>query len=386
MYVISLSYVALILQLFPPVVPISSPGLLTREVGQDVVFMFNATNIEVVNWGIRDGNTNNLKQGLINYNIADGIQLDKKINSTSYAGRVSFVGDMSKGQAWFKITNLNINDTNQYMALIATQGASAPQPVPVQLTVTQPAPTKKPIRTSTTAITSFVSSTISSIAPRNITSSAPRNITSTTHSLPGTSITENQSKPNGTCTSIIAACVTIIVILVVVVVVLIVYIWKGKEKSARKRSLSSIKGENLEAYENANQMDDANIHKSAKPRIAEKEIYETICEKKDEGANTELAHHGIGALAVNEMTTINSSAPIARGQDPAHSLPQHYQGLSNVARTRQMPLYEPLNKRNTRQSTDAADNPRTYEQLQQNLTRREYQSLQITPNKGESKV
>ncbi|XP_031569753.1 uncharacterized protein LOC116304200 [Actinia tenebrosa] len=65
-------------------VSISSPGPLTREVGQDVVFMINATNIVGVNWGIRDGNTNKLQQGLINYNKADGIQLDKKINSTSW--------------------------------------------------------------------------------------------------------------------------------------------------------------------------------------------------------------------------------------------------------------------------------------------------------------
>ncbi|XP_031555140.1 uncharacterized protein LOC116292040, partial [Actinia tenebrosa] len=99
--------------------------------------MVNATNIVGVNWGIRDGNTKELKQGLIKYNKADGIQLDKKINSTSYAGRVSFVGDMSKGQAWLKITNLNINDTNQYMALITLQGETGYRYIATKLNVIQ---------------------------------------------------------------------------------------------------------------------------------------------------------------------------------------------------------------------------------------------------------
>ncbi|XP_031574438.1 uncharacterized protein LOC116308193 [Actinia tenebrosa] len=355
--------------------------------------MVNATNIVGVNWGIRDGNTKELKQGLIKYNKADGIQLDKKINSTSYAGRVSFVGDLSKGQAWFKITNLNINDTNQYMARIAIQDASDYKYVPVQLTVIQPAPTTRPLQTSTTASTSFVSNTITSTVPHNITSSPPKNITSTTHSLPGTSITENQSKPSGTCTSIIAACVTVIVILVVVIVVLVIYIWKvvinyAFEKSGRKRSLSSIKGKDLEAYEDANPIDDASnvrVLESVKPRNVEKELYETICENKDEGAITHLTstHPAVGALAVNEMTTRKSSGR-ARSEDSVTSLPpQHYQDLANLPK---MPLYEPLNKRNTKQRTDVADDPRTYEQLEQNVAGREYQSLQIIPNKEDSKV
>ncbi|XP_031569745.1 uncharacterized protein LOC116304193 [Actinia tenebrosa] len=167
MYAILLSCVTLILQLLPPVVSISSPGLLTREVGQDVVFIVNATNIVAVNWGIRDGNTNNLKQGLINYNKADGIQLDKKINSTSYAGRVSLVGDLSKGQAWFKITDLNINDTNQYMAQIFTQGSSDYEYVIMQLHVIMLL-TATPRQTSTREFTIPASS--SKTSPRQTTS------------------------------------------------------------------------------------------------------------------------------------------------------------------------------------------------------------------------
>ncbi|XP_031555138.1 uncharacterized protein LOC116292039 [Actinia tenebrosa] len=189
-------------------------------------------------------------------------------------------------------------------------------------------------------------------------------------------------------TSIIAACVTVIVILVVVIVVLLVYIWKRKEKSARKRSLSGIKGEDLGAYENANQMDDASnvrVHESAKARIADKEIYETICENRDEDASTHLTstHQGVASLSAKEMNTRDSSAGALQGQNTVPSLPQHYEELTNLPKGQ---LYEPLNKRHIKHSTDAADNPRTYEQLQQDVTGKEYQSLQIISKKEESKV
>ena len=119
-------------------VSIPSPVFVTREIGQDVVFMSNITNILVFKWGIRDGNTDGLIQGFIRYDkgIIDAIIMDEKLNSSSYAGRVSFVGDLTKGHAWFKITNLNINDTNQYMANIYI--AAGYQYFPVKLTVVQP--------------------------------------------------------------------------------------------------------------------------------------------------------------------------------------------------------------------------------------------------------
>ncbi|XP_031552746.1 uncharacterized protein LOC116289936 [Actinia tenebrosa] len=102
----------------------ASSETLRREKGEDAVFMFNTnTSILDVSWGIRDGNTSRFKLVL----IAKDTSSEKLTPNADYAERVSFVGNLTKGQAWFKITNLNIHDTNQYMAEIVAKGTPSGQ-------------------------------------------------------------------------------------------------------------------------------------------------------------------------------------------------------------------------------------------------------------------
>ncbi|XP_031564764.1 uncharacterized protein LOC116300126 isoform X3 [Actinia tenebrosa] len=156
-------YISSKVELFVTVL-IPSPGPLTREVGQDVVFMINSTAMSEATWGVRDGDSNDLNPRLYRVFNPGSAFPDTKINSTSYAGRVSFVGDLTKGQAWFKITNLNINDTNQYNARIFLQGESSYRFSSTRLNVIQqvaPA-TTIPLQTSTRELsTSALSSKIS---------------------------------------------------------------------------------------------------------------------------------------------------------------------------------------------------------------------------------
>ncbi|XP_031569747.1 uncharacterized protein LOC116304196 [Actinia tenebrosa] len=142
-----LSVIALVMG--EKVLSISSPSQLTREVGQDVVFMINSTAMSEATWGVRDGDTNYLNPRLYRVLSSFGEFPDTKINSTSYAGRVSFVGNLSKGHAWFKISNLNISDTNQYMALIMLQGEKSYRYIATKLDVIQPVPTTATITVPT---------------------------------------------------------------------------------------------------------------------------------------------------------------------------------------------------------------------------------------------
>ncbi|XP_031574436.1 uncharacterized protein LOC116308191 [Actinia tenebrosa] len=139
---------------------------LTREVNKDVVFMFTtntSTNITEAVWGIRDGDTSNFKLVLI---AVDRFSEQIRYNA-GYDGRVSFVGDLSKGQAWFKITNLNINDTNQYTARIILQGTSSYKFSVIRLNVIQPVSpvTTRPLQTSTRELTTAASSSQTSPRP-----------------------------------------------------------------------------------------------------------------------------------------------------------------------------------------------------------------------------
>jgi hypothetical protein len=90
---------------------------LIRNVGEDVVFMWNKTSgsIKSVRWGLLN---NGLVDPLFIYksSFSNATLFGSALDTTasSYKGRVSWVGDLSAGQAWFKITNLIINDTNQY--------------------------------------------------------------------------------------------------------------------------------------------------------------------------------------------------------------------------------------------------------------------------------
>ncbi|XP_031552619.1 uncharacterized protein LOC116289829 [Actinia tenebrosa] len=170
MYVILMIFAALILQLLPSVVTVLSPASITREEGEDAVFMFNTnTSILEAAWGIRDGDTNNHKLVLMTVDKRFGAHTT---SNADYAGRVYFVGDLSKGQAWFKITNLNINDTNNYMAKIRVHGTSFYKYIPAQLTVIKPPVTTEPLQTSTKELTTGFSS--SQTSPRPTASQVPQ--------------------------------------------------------------------------------------------------------------------------------------------------------------------------------------------------------------------
>lgn len=86
--------------------------------------MWNITNGRIIE--VRFGL---LQDGLMKPQLAymsDGygpvFGIDSDADVSRYKGRLSFVGDLSKGHAWFKIANLNIQDTNQYVAAIQELG------------------------------------------------------------------------------------------------------------------------------------------------------------------------------------------------------------------------------------------------------------------------
>ncbi|XP_031555136.1 uncharacterized protein LOC116292038 isoform X2 [Actinia tenebrosa] len=452
---------------------ISSPGPLTREVGQDVVFVVNSTAMSEATWGVRLGDTNDLKITFDRVFNPGGAFPDTKINSTSYAGRVSFVGDLTKGQAWFKITNLNINDTNNYMAKIRVRGTSFYKYIPAQLTVIKPPVTTEPLKTSTKELTTGVSS--SQTSPRPTTSQVPQlsnrsmsinvvkdvvgdfsdsnsaafkqfsenfvseinsvyknihifekaKVTSLSENIipvkfvvyfkstikpdeicgplkdavkdnrlgslkivpgslgcsndPNTSFPKKQSNSASTCTSIIVACVTVNIFLILVVVFLLIYIWRlrlNTEKRAGIRNSSSIQDKNPEANENVHPMEDTSqgmTTKTARTPNAEKELYETINENRVKN-NVAIA-----------TTVKHTSGPSVGVQGDAPSFPQHYQELQRKA-PNPTPLYEPLKQQGVSNKEElASEGPKTYEQLQQSASGREYQSLKSHKD-TESKV
>jgi hypothetical protein len=51
-----------------------------------------------------------------------------------YTGRVDFTGNLADGHAWFVIKNLDVNDTNEYIAIISDH-VSRVLPYPVHLQV-----------------------------------------------------------------------------------------------------------------------------------------------------------------------------------------------------------------------------------------------------------
>lgn len=95
---------------------------LIRNVGQDVVFMWNRSrqSIDEVRWGF-------VKDGMINPQL---IYINRFVNvpilsnalntsaASKYKGRVHYVGDLNAGRAWFKVTNLTIDDSDEYAVSI----------------------------------------------------------------------------------------------------------------------------------------------------------------------------------------------------------------------------------------------------------------------------
>jgi hypothetical protein len=127
---IILSYDILIL-----VFCIIGPTLLKRYEGENALFLWNTTDnkkIMLVGWGLRKGN--HAYPWFISVN-----SYDRKVNfnldmDPRYIGRVKFIGNLTVGHAWFVITNLNINDTNEYIASIS-DNAKRVIPYPVRLEV-----------------------------------------------------------------------------------------------------------------------------------------------------------------------------------------------------------------------------------------------------------
>ena len=120
---------------------IKTPGNLIKNVGQDVVFMFNTTNnnrISSSTWGLlgSDGVTIIPQFIYISKRIGGPI-LSNDLDSTAvgYKGRVSWVGNLKAGHAWYKITNLTLQDTNQYVTAIREQGQDEVSTHSVHLTV-----------------------------------------------------------------------------------------------------------------------------------------------------------------------------------------------------------------------------------------------------------
>ncbi|XP_031560036.1 uncharacterized protein LOC116296189 [Actinia tenebrosa] len=88
-------------------------------VGDNVTLMWNSTN----NRSIKSAVFGLSKQGMadpqfINVNTLTG-KVHHNFNiSKAYAWRVDFVGNLVAGRAWFIIKNLQLNDTNEYLARI----------------------------------------------------------------------------------------------------------------------------------------------------------------------------------------------------------------------------------------------------------------------------
>ncbi|XP_031573635.1 uncharacterized protein LOC116307504 [Actinia tenebrosa] len=103
---------------------ITSVKSITRPIGQDVVFMWNITNgrfLEIRFGLLEDGQ---LKPQLAymshGYGPVFGSDLDTSV--LRYRGRLSWVGDLSVGHAWFKMVNLTFQDTRTYVAAIQELG------------------------------------------------------------------------------------------------------------------------------------------------------------------------------------------------------------------------------------------------------------------------
>lgn len=91
---------------------------LVKAVGQRSVFMWNSTTrISFVKWGIKHPKVDSVETFLyvdptkVFYNYY-------YLNASNYYGRVSFVGDLNDGKAWFAITNLVMSDANYYSVQI----------------------------------------------------------------------------------------------------------------------------------------------------------------------------------------------------------------------------------------------------------------------------
>jgi hypothetical protein len=107
---------------------IEAPNSITRNVGQDALFLWNTTNgntILAAKWGLfktkgAAPDPQFIQTDVLSNAPSFGSALDS--TASSYKGRVDFIGNLSAGHAWFKISNLIRSDTNQYVAGIREKG------------------------------------------------------------------------------------------------------------------------------------------------------------------------------------------------------------------------------------------------------------------------
>jgi len=102
---------------FPVLFPskISYQRLLHKRTGEDVVLKWTSvTPIQYAKWG-----TKNTVFIVVDSSV---VHLNPALANTRYYGRVSFVGNLTAGHAWFKISNLTIRDSDGYAVQIREQG------------------------------------------------------------------------------------------------------------------------------------------------------------------------------------------------------------------------------------------------------------------------
>lgn len=96
---------------------IQGPRYLAMKTGEDVVFQWNSTNeILSVEWGLT--NRTDITFHIIYHAFNSSPTLGPTVGNTIFQGRVSFVGNLTTGHAWFKISKLKICDSRYYGVLI----------------------------------------------------------------------------------------------------------------------------------------------------------------------------------------------------------------------------------------------------------------------------
>ena len=94
------------------------PTNLYSNVGQNAYFLWNTTgnHILATTWGLH---SQRVKLVLITVNF-----ITHYSSASRYKGRVEYIGNLSLGHAWFILKNLNVDDTNEYVAQILEGGTS----------------------------------------------------------------------------------------------------------------------------------------------------------------------------------------------------------------------------------------------------------------------
>ncbi|KXJ10257.1 hypothetical protein AC249_AIPGENE15065 [Exaiptasia diaphana] len=99
---------------------VSSPGEIKTVEHKEARFLWNASSsIDEAKWGLVDGGIVAPFFIRVNKNIGEqkSVDLDKNTSKAfHYKNRVHFIGNISRGWAWFVITNLSTDDSKEYAA------------------------------------------------------------------------------------------------------------------------------------------------------------------------------------------------------------------------------------------------------------------------------